>query len=76
MNKWNKLLAAFDRVYGFGDQKKSAFRKVSQSYDVFVRALVRDTIGNRRSDKGQKPLSNSVIGSRCFSYFRHSSELP
>ena len=40
MNKWNKLLAAFDRVYGFGDQKKSAFRKVSQSYDERTNELV------------------------------------
>ena len=24
MNKWNELHAAFDRVYGFGDHKKSA----------------------------------------------------
>ncbi len=40
MNKWNKLLAAFDRVYGFGDQKKSAFRKVSQSFDERTNELV------------------------------------
>jgi len=40
MNKWNKLLAAFDRVYGFGDQKKSTFRKVSQSYDERTNELV------------------------------------
>jgi hypothetical protein len=40
MNKWNALLAAFDRVYGFGDQKKSAFRKVSQSYDERTNELV------------------------------------
>ncbi len=40
MNKWNKLLAAFDRVYGFGDQKKSSFRKVSQSYDERTNELV------------------------------------
>ncbi len=40
MNKSNALLVAFDRVYGFGDQKKSAFRKVSQSYDERTNELV------------------------------------
>jgi hypothetical protein len=33
MNKWNRLLAALDHTFGFKDQKKSAFRKVSQTFD-------------------------------------------
>ena len=33
MNKWNRLLTALDRVYGFNDKKKSTIRKVSQTFD-------------------------------------------
>ena len=33
MNKWNRLLAALDHTFGFKDQKKSTFRKVSQTFD-------------------------------------------
>ena len=33
MNKWNKLLAVLDKVYGFADKKTSEFRKVAQHFD-------------------------------------------
>ena len=33
MNKWNRLLAMLDLVFGFDDKKKSAFRKVGQHFD-------------------------------------------
>jgi hypothetical protein len=33
MNKWNRLLATLDHVYGFNDKKKSTIRKVSQTFD-------------------------------------------
>ena len=33
MNKWNRLLAALDHVYGYNDKKKSTIRKVSQTFD-------------------------------------------
>ena len=33
MNKWNRLLATLDHTFGFKDQKKSTFRKVSQTFD-------------------------------------------
>jgi len=33
MNKWNRLLAILDQVYGFEDKKKSAIRKVGQHFD-------------------------------------------
>ena len=33
MNKWNRLLATLDHTFGFKDQKKSNFRKVSQTID-------------------------------------------
>ena len=33
MNKWNRLLATLDHVYGYKDKKKSTIRKVSQTFD-------------------------------------------
>lgn len=33
MNKWNRLLATLDQVYGFEDKQESTFRKVAQHYD-------------------------------------------
>ena len=33
MNKWNRLLAVFDEVFGFKNKVKSTFRKVGQHFD-------------------------------------------
>ena len=33
MNKWNRLLAALDEVFGFPDKVSSKFRKLSQDFD-------------------------------------------
>ena len=33
MNKWNRLLKTLDYMFGFRDQKKSTFRKVSHTFD-------------------------------------------
>ena len=33
MNKWNRLLAILDQVYGFEDKKKSSIRKIGQHFD-------------------------------------------
>ena len=33
MNKWNRLLATLDRVFGFEDKKKSTFRKIGHTFD-------------------------------------------
>ena len=33
MNKWNRLLAALDQVYGFADQSKSSMKKLRQVFD-------------------------------------------
>ena len=33
MNKWNKLLAVLDQVYGFEDQVKSSMKKIKQGFD-------------------------------------------
>jgi len=33
MNKWNKLLAMLDQVFGFENKIRSNFRKVGQDFD-------------------------------------------
>ena len=33
MNKWNRLLAMLDEVFGFENKVKSTFKKVSQDFD-------------------------------------------
>ena len=33
MNKWNRLLAMLDQVFGFENKIKSNFKKVSQDFD-------------------------------------------
>lgn len=33
MNKWNRLLAMLDEVFGFQNKINSKFRKVSQAFD-------------------------------------------
>ena len=33
MNKWNRLLAMLDQVFGFENKVKSTFKKVSQDFD-------------------------------------------
>ena len=33
MNKWNRLLAALDAVYGFENQAKSSMKKIKQGFD-------------------------------------------
>ncbi len=33
MNKWNRLLATLDQVFGFPNKKKSSWRKISQDFD-------------------------------------------
>ena len=33
MNKWNRLLASLDRVFGMTNKERSTFKKLSQEYD-------------------------------------------
>lgn len=33
MNKWNKLLATLDHVFGFENKLKSNFKKIRQDFD-------------------------------------------
>ena len=33
MNKWNRLLASLDRVFGMSNKERSTFKKISQDFD-------------------------------------------
>ena len=33
MNKWNRLLASLDRVFGMSNKERSTFKKISQEFD-------------------------------------------
>ena len=33
MNKWNRLLASLDRVFGMSNKERSTFKKLSQNFD-------------------------------------------
>ena len=33
MNKWNKLLATLDAVFGFENKVRSKYKKIKQDYD-------------------------------------------
>ena len=33
MNKWNRLLASLDRVFGMSNKERSTFKKLSQTFD-------------------------------------------
>jgi hypothetical protein len=33
MNKWNRLLASLDRVFGMNNKERSTFKKLSQDFD-------------------------------------------
>lgn len=33
MNKWNRLLACLDQVFGMNNKERSTFKKISQDFD-------------------------------------------
>ena len=62
MNKWNKLLAILDQVFGFDDKKKSTFRKVGQHFDERTNEYVFIIEYRvRRGDKADKKVGQEQI---------------
>lgn len=62
MNKWNRLLAMLDHVFGFDDKKKSTFRKVGQSFDERTREyvfLIEYRV--RRGDKADRQVGREQV---------------
>ena len=62
MNKWNRLLAMLDQVFGFDDKKKSTFRKVGQHFDERTNEYVFIIEYRvRRGDKSDRKVEQKQI---------------
>ena len=62
MNKWNKLLAILDQVFGFDDKKKSTLRKVGQHFDERTNEYVFIIEYRvRRGDKADRKVGQKQI---------------
>lgn len=62
MNKWNRLLAMLDHVFGFDDKTKSTFRKVGQHFDERTNEYVFIVEYRvRRGDKADKKVGQEQI---------------
>ena len=67
MNKWNRLLASLDRVFGMSNKERSTFKKVSQNFDektnehvivIEYRVRVKGTVKSTpRKNSGQQNLA-------------------
>ena len=68
MNKWNRLLASLDRVFGMSNKERSTFKKISQDFDektnehvivieyrVRVKGTVKSTPRKRLPSGGDTP---------------------
>lgn len=69
MNKWNRLLATLDEVFGFKNKIRSKYRKLSQAFDeqtnehvivIEYRVSVKGTMKSK-SRKKQKPNQMAMI---------------
>jgi hypothetical protein len=67
MNKWNRLLASLDRVFGMTNKERSTFKKLSQEFDektnehvivIEYRVRVKGTVKSTpRERSGQQNLA-------------------
>ena len=67
MNKWNRLLASLDRVFGMNNKERSTFKKLSQAFDektnehvivIEYRARVKGTVKSTpRKNSGRRQLA-------------------
>ena len=67
MNKWNRLLASLDRVFGMTNKERSTFKKLSQEFDektnehvivIEYRVRVKGTVKSTpRKQSGQRQLA-------------------
>jgi len=67
MNKWNRLLASLDRVFGMSNKERSTFKKLSQNFDektnehvilIEYRVRVKGTVKSTpRKKSGQQNLA-------------------
>ena len=67
MNKWNRLLASLDRVFGMSNKERSTFKKISQEFDektnehvivIEYRVRVKGTVKSTpRKNSGRRQLA-------------------
>ena len=67
MNKWNRLLATLDQVFGMNNKERSTFKKISQDFDektnehvivIEYRVRVKGTVKSTpRKKSGQQHLA-------------------
>ena len=67
MNKWNRLLASLDRVFGMSNKERSTFKKLSQDFDektnehvivIEYRVRVKGTVKSTpRKNSGRRQLA-------------------
>ena len=67
MNKWNRLLASLDRVFGMSNKERSTFKKLSQDFDektnehvivIEYRVRVKGTVKSTpRKNTGRRQLA-------------------
>ena len=67
MNKWNRLLASLDRVFGMTNKEQSTFKKLSQEFDertnehvivIEYRVRVKGTVKSTpRKQSGQRQMA-------------------
>ena len=67
MNKWNRLLASLDRVFGMTNKERSTFKKISQEFDentnehvivIEYRVRVKGTVKSTpRKNSGRRQLA-------------------
>jgi hypothetical protein len=67
MNKWNRLLASLDRVFGMTNKERSTFKKISQNFDentnehvivIEYRVRVKGTVKSTpRKNSGRRQLA-------------------
>ena len=67
MNKWNRLLASLDRVFGMSNKERSTFKKISQNFDektnehvivIEYRVRVKGTVKSTpRKNTGRRQLA-------------------
>jgi hypothetical protein len=67
MNKWNRLLASLDRVFGITNKERSTFKKLSQEFDektnehvivIEYRVRVKGTVKSTpRKNSGRRQLA-------------------
>jgi hypothetical protein len=67
MNKWNRLLASLDRVFGMTNKERSTFKKLSQEFDektnehvivIEYRVRVKGTVKSTpRKNSGRRQLA-------------------